>query len=45
MGRLGRQDGGDEGAELVASAEAAARAEAVVKPERFAAMMAPGFAD
>jgi len=43
--RRGKLLGGDEGAALVASAEAAARAEAVVKPERFAAMMAPGFAE
>ncbi len=41
--QLGRVVGGDEGAALVEQADAAMRAEGIVRPDRFAAMLAPGF--
>ena len=40
---LGRVLGGDEGAGLIAAAEAALRAQTVAEPERWIAMLAPGF--
>ncbi len=36
--------GGDEGRVLVSEAEAGMRAQAILRPERFAALLAPGFA-
>jgi hypothetical protein len=41
--RLGELLGGDEGAALIAIATAWMRAEGIVRPERMAAMLAPGF--
>ncbi len=43
--QLGRLLGGDEGRALVAQADESMRAEGVVRPERVAAMLAPGFPD
>ena len=42
--RLGRLVGGDEGARLVAEGESRIRGEGVACPDRFVAMLAPGFA-
>ncbi len=41
--QLGRLLGGDEGAKLIAAAEAWMAREEVVRPDRFVAMLAPGF--
>jgi hypothetical protein len=41
--RQGQLRGGTEGAALVAQAEAWMRGQGIVRPERFAAMLAPGF--
>jgi hypothetical protein len=41
--QLGRLRGGDEGAKLIAKADAYMTGEGIAKPERFAAMIAPGF--
>ena len=41
--QLGRVRGGDEGAKLVDAADVLMRAEAIVRPDRFASMLAPGF--
>jgi hypothetical protein len=40
---LGRLQGGDEGAKLVAEADAFMASEGIVNPARFAAMLTPGF--
>jgi hypothetical protein len=42
--QLGRLVGGDEGAALIAAADAFMRARSVYEPERVAATLAPGFA-
>lgn len=42
-GALGRLLGGDEGADLIASANAALAAQTVVKPAAWISMLAPGF--
>lgn len=41
--RLGQMLGGDEGHQLVQSAEAFIHAQHIVRPERWAAMLTPGF--
>jgi hypothetical protein len=41
--RRGQLRGGAEGASEVAAAEAWMRSEGIVRPDRFAAMLAPGF--
>ena len=38
-----RRTGGEEGAKLIADADAFLRGEGVVNPERFVAMLVPGF--
>jgi hypothetical protein len=41
--QLGGLRGGDEGAKLIAKADAFMTGEGIARPERFAAMLAPGF--
>ena len=43
--QLGRLLGGDEGRALMEKADKAMKEEAIVNPERVAAMLAPGFPD
>ena len=43
--QLGRLLGGDEGRVLVAQADATMKEEGIVRPDRIAAMLAPGFGD
>ncbi len=43
--QLGRLLGGDEGRALIVKADTAMKEEAIVNPERVAAMLAPGFPD
>jgi hypothetical protein len=43
--QLGRLLGGDEGRELIEKADETMKEEGVVKPDRIAAMLAPGFPD